>query len=460
MIGRLAFRSLTAHPVRSVVLAAGFGAGVAVMAILLGVAEVVLQQAQAPALVGGGDVVIRMNPQVPARLLLAGTLQADALRMRVRVAAPAHTRELYLLRKDRVVPVAARGGIPSHERALGDEETARIDDWQDSPADVAWTNAAPADVLRQVDRFHPIPDAPEWADSWAEWLYFNGRAKDARFYLTFLVGPRTSRGTRPAGVRLQLERKGRLETYSSASELTDADVESAPDLKIGASSVRLEGTQYRLHLDLADAQGRRAVGDLLLEATPGRLVPPVELGGARGWRTGYVVPVMSGALAGTIALDDGAVELDGGSGYHDHNWGFWEGVSWQWGQVHHGDLSLVYGRVLPPADAADPERLPGFVGALGPDGPIAYATNVTITETNDANGRPQTVTVRARGSALDVTLRFAVASAVTTRTAQGPLGSGLDFLQLRGEYRVSGRAGTQMIDFTAPGVAETFRGTR
>src|SRR5688572_18632176 len=147
MIGRLAFRSLTAHPVRSVVLAAGFGAGVAVMAILLGVAEVVLQQAQAPALVGGGDVVIRLSPQVPARLLLAGTLQADALRSRVRVAAPAHTRGLFLVRHGRVVPVAARAGIPSLERALGDEETSTIEAWQDSPEDVAWTEAAPSDVL-------------------------------------------------------------------------------------------------------------------------------------------------------------------------------------------------------------------------------------------------------------------------------------------------------------------------
>ena len=458
MIGRLAFRSLTAHPIRSAVLATGFGAGVAVMAILLGVAEVVLQQAQAPALVGGGDVVIRLNPQVPARLLLTGTLQANALRTRVRVAAPAHTRQLYLVRDGRIVPVAARGGIPSLERALGDEETAGIAIWQDSPADVAWTNAAPSELLRQVDRFHPIPDVPEWADSWAEWLYFNGRAKDARFYLTFLVGPRTPRGTRSAGVRLQLERNGRVESYSSSSELTDADVARAPDLNVGASFVRLEGMQYRLHLDLRDARGRRAAGDLTLEATPGRLVPPVELGGARGWRTGYVVPVMSGPLTGTLTLDDGVVSLDGGTGYHDHNWGFWEGVSWQWGQVHHGDLSLLYGRVLPPASAADPERLPGFVGALGPDGPIAYATNVTITETNDQNGRPQTITVRARGSAVDLTLRFAVASAVTTPMAQGPLGSGLDFLQLRGEYRVTGRAGTQTIDFTAAGAAETFRG--
>ena len=82
MIGRLAVRSLTAHPIRSAILAVGFGLGVSVMAILLGVAEVVLDQAQSPALVGGGDVVIRLNPRFPARLLMSGTLQG-------RLCAPA-----------------------------------------------------------------------------------------------------------------------------------------------------------------------------------------------------------------------------------------------------------------------------------------------------------------------------------------------------------------------------------
>jgi hypothetical protein len=43
---------------------------------------------------------------------------------------------------------------------------------------------------------------------------------------------------------------------------------------------------------------------------------------------------------------------------------------------------------------------------------------------------------------------------------QGPLSSGLDLLQLRGQYVVTGRAGDRSIDFTAPGSAETFRGER
>ena len=457
MIGRLAFRSLTAHPVRTGVLAAGFGAGVAVMAILLGVAEIVLQQAQSPALVGGGDVLVRLGPQVPARLVLAGTLQGDALRDRVRVASPFDTSDLYLVRGNRSVLVTARGGIPSLERAIGDSETAGIDTWRDSAVDEAWTLETPERVLRAVDRFHAIPDAPAWSASWAEWLYFNGRAEGARFYLTFLAGPRTEDGQRAAGVRLQLDRGGRVDTFSAGTTLTEEALSHAPDLAIGPNTVRLDGLVYRIHLDLTGDAGR-VRGDLTLQASAGRLVPPLQMAGSRGWITGYVVPVMSGALGGTITLNGAPIPLDGGTGYHDHNWGFWEGVSWQWGQVQHDDLSLIYGRVFPPAEAADPERLPGFVGVLGPDGPLAYATNVTIAETNDAAGRPQRIEIRARGPALDVTLRFIVESAVTTPMTQGALANDLDFLQMRGEYTVTGRAGTRTLAFTSAGAAETFRG--
>ena len=115
--------------------------------------------------------------------------------------------------------------------------------------------------------------------------------------------------------------------------------------------------------------------------------------------------------------------------------------------------------MFPPREAADPDRVPGFVGVLGPDGPLGYATSVTITKTSDERGQPRTVLIRARGSGLDVELKFLVESVVTTRaTGSGPLTSGLDFLQLRGNYAVTGRAGSRVLKFTAPGSAETFRG--
>ena len=92
-------------------------------------------------------------------------------------------------------------------------------------------------------------------------------------------------------------------------------------------------------------------------------------------------------------------------------------MRWQWGQVAHDDLSIVYGRVFPPPDVADPDRVPGFLGVLGAKGPIGFSTAVSVEETGDDRGVPQTVTVRARGQSVDLTLAFAVDRLVRTAMA-------------------------------------------
>jgi hypothetical protein len=114
--------------------------------------------------------------------------------------------------------------------------------------------------------------------------------------------------------------------------------------------------------------------------------------------------------------------------------------------------------VFPPREAADPERLPAFVGALGPNGPLGYATSVRITEQNDAGGQPLSISIDGRGPAINLQMTFAKMSQVTTPMTDGPLGNGVNFLQMRGAYQVRGRAGGREFDFTAPGSAETFRG--
>ncbi len=464
MIITLAIRTLFAHPVRSAVLAAGFGLGVAVMAILLGVGRVVLEQARAPELSGGGDVLVSGHAGTvsAARVLLAGAFRGAPLGSQTRVASPWSRATLYLIDDAGTLSVRSRGGIPSLERALGDPEI-EGQPWLDTAADARWVSPPPDDLLRSIDRFHPVPDVPARATSWAEWLYFNGRAADARFYLTFLVGPHQTAGTaspRVAGVRLQLDRGGEVESFAASALLTAEDLARTPELTIGNNHVRLEGARYVVSVDLRSPRGRRVSGTITVDGAPDRLLPPIEIFGANGWRTGYVVPVMSGALNGSLDLGGARINLDNGVGYHDHNWGFWQGVSWQWGQVHEGGLSFVYGRVFPPADAADPERMPGFLGALGPDGPLGYATNVTIDETNNAAGRPERIVIRGRNTALDLTLTFSVTDAVVNRMHGGALATGLDFLQMRGTYEVRGRVGDRDISFTSPGAAETFRGRR
>jgi hypothetical protein len=313
-----------------------------------------------------------------------------------------------------------------------------------------------------MDRFHPIPEVPGRASSWSEWLYFNGRTASTRFYLTFIAGPRLASGGRTLAVRLQLERKGQMKSYSHTRPVTDDQLASAPDLTAGPNSVRLIGSEYRIHVDLAaESGGSRAIGDIVVRAVPGKSLPPFTMRGARGWVSGYVVPIMSGELDGIISLGHETIHLSGGTGYHDHNWGFWEGVRWQWGQVEGSGLSFVYGRVYPPSDAADGARLPGFLVALGPAGPVGYATDVTIEEVDTSSGiSPRRIVVTGRGESLTLTFDIAIDQVTATRMGQGSFGSGMNFLQLRGTYRASGRAGDRSIEFTAPGSAETFRASK
>ena len=441
-------------------LACGFGFGIAVMAELLGVGDVILDQARSPALQGGGDLVVSgaFGAVDNARYVLSVVRGTPGTRSHVVVASPSRKQSLYLIMPGMVVPIVVRAGVPSLERAVGDKEVAGAAAWVDTPGDARWTAVDSGDVLRSMDRFHGQPDVPEFSSSWAEWLYFNGRSADGRvrFYLTFLVGPVTRPGVRSAGVRLQLDRDGHVKNYASRAEVDEQSaIDRAPNLDIGQNQVRLDGLQYHISLRLrAEDDGSELDGTLTLNPDAGRSLPPLVIRGARGWLSGYVVPVLSGRMSGAITLGRETISLEGASGYHDHNWGFWRDVRWQWGQVADGDLSLVYGRVFPPADVADADRMPGFLGVLDRQGLIGVATNVSIAEERTA-GAPTGINVTARGNAIDLHLTFAVDR--TVRTGRTMSGGATDFLQLGGTYRVEGRVGGRSINFTARGAAETFQ---
>ena len=465
MILRLALRSLATRPVRTAVLACGFGFGIAVMAALLGVGDVILEQAHSPALEGGGDVVIngRFGPLENARFLIANVLGSPDIAAQAVAVAPSKRATLYMLKDGRATAVAVTGGLPGAERAVGDREIDATAGWHDDAADRGWSAPDRDDVLKAMDRFHPIPETPEFAASWAEWLYFNGRTADGRlrFYLTFMVGPSSAPGRRAAGVRLQLDRDGRTTTYAAGESVDAAKVlTTAPDLDIAGCHVRLEGSRYRITLTLPGASGT-----LTLDAAPGQSLPPATITGARGWVTGYTAPALSGRVDGDLTIGHDHVVLQAAAGYHDHNWGFWKGVRWQWGQVANGDLSLVYGRIVPPPDVADPDRVPGFLGVMAANptagsrqGPIGFSTAVSVEETGDAGGVPQRVFVRARGETIDLELVFTVDRSVrTAMPMMAAPGAPTDFLQLGGEYLVKGKVGVRAIDFTARGAAETFR---
>lgn len=424
------------------------------MAALLGVGAVILEQARSPQLQGGGDEVLWSG----FGLIEDAPFVLSSVRALTKTASPSRRATVYLTKENREAPIAviAHGGVPSLEKAIGDPEVKDIAAWSDAPADARWKNVDPAAVLRALDRFHQQPDVPEFAASWAEWLYFNGRTSDGRvrFYLTFIVGPVTTPGHRSAGVRLQLDRDGKTTSYAAQAEVDERTVlDKAPDLDIAGNTVRLDGQQYRISLRLPGAGG-----ELVLNPSPGRSLPPAVLRGARGWLSGYVVPVLSGGLSGSLKVAGDVLSLDGAAGYHDHNWGFWRDVRWQWGQVSGGGLSFIYGRVFPPADVAAADRIPGFLGVMDGGGLVGVATNVTIAEhraDGGAGAAPASIDVTARGSGIDLRLSFATERSV--RTALSMTGGATDFLQLGGTYRVEGRAAGRPVDFTARGAAETFQ---
>ena len=83
MMLRVAWRSLMTRPIRAAVLAAGFGFGIAVMVELLGVGQVILQQSHAPALAGGGDLVVSgpFGPVSTARYVISTLRHAPTSRV-------------------------------------------------------------------------------------------------------------------------------------------------------------------------------------------------------------------------------------------------------------------------------------------------------------------------------------------------------------------------------------------
>src|SRR5258707_8647790 len=101
MIVRLALRSLAVRPVRTAVLACGFGLGIAVMAALLGVGEVILEQARSPALRGGGDMIVWS----PLGRIEDAPFVLSSVRALAKAASPSREATVYLMHGGTTIPV-------------------------------------------------------------------------------------------------------------------------------------------------------------------------------------------------------------------------------------------------------------------------------------------------------------------------------------------------------------------
>ena len=494
----LAFRNLLLRPWRTLFLLLGFGVGVGVMIVLLSIGEAMLAQARDERLVGGGDVTV-LPEGLDVELMKTGgvgglffsisnarfvnqqLLSAPRLADRVRAVAPQIEGKLLYLRTagGREVPVRAAGEIPSATAAVGGLPRIVAGRWDDDDADRRWLRPTAAELRHDLDHFHLPPDGVADRETWAEWHYFNVLSADRRrwAFVTLAIGGDVPDGEW-GGQVLVTTHGDREPDRRFAADVPREGIRfstDSADLVLGGSRVTvLADGRYRVvaSAPAADGRGGEARVDLVVSPTPGAYFPGVDLGGD-AVVSGYVVPALRATASGTVCVAGRCERLDEVQGYHDHNWGIWRRVDWEWGASRAGDFTLLYGRVQPADDVAEIQPLLlyvvdslGFLTLMRPR-KIAYEDGRTL----QAGGRPLRVPSRftmgdARG-ADTLRLEVTVEHATATDTREGYLARGDTasarrlgrpwFVQMKGVARLTGRVGGRRIEGEGTGFFETYR---
>ena len=481
MLWILAFRHLVVRKRRAAFLLLGFALGVGVMIVLLSVGEAMVAQSRDAELVGGGEVTVLPQgidleamrtggvggqffgierARFVVRQLVGGPRQADV----VRAVSPAiEGKMLYLRHRGAAVSVPVRAGaeVPSRARALGAGLDVVAGRWEDTPGDSAWIAPTTQQLYDELDRFHrPLrPDS-----TWGEWHYFNVvSGPEEWWYLTWLVGGRVGEPGRWGGQLLVTHRRpdGRYERFTA--NVPDAQVAfdtARADLTLGPNTVRQRDGVYRLHADARGAEGGRVRLDLAVTPLPRRYFPPVELR-EDAFLSGYVVPALAARATGTLCAGARCSRVRDAPAYHDHNWGVWRDVTWEWGQGRGTALSLLYGGVYGPAGVEGTTAAPFFitlVDSLGMRQVLRFRT-IRYEGARPAKGVPGVVaperfTLVAVREADSVRLDVRVSEALASRT--GAAGFERAFVQMRGRFAIGGRvAGTAVAD-TGSGFFETY----
>ncbi len=489
MILRLVWQSLARRPGRSLLLLGGYALGVGVTVALLSIGDALVEQSRDRDLLGGGDLLV-LPAGIDVETLKTGGVSSLYFRIdrasyfyrevlssprfagSVEAAAPWIDDELLYLRAGAsALPVSAGGEIPSLSRALGVDPELVDGRWEDGPAAERWR--APSDsVLRAgIDAFH-LPEGPAATDStWAEWHYFNLRAPDDAWwlYLTYLVGGRVPDGRWGGRLLATLvAADGSERVFSETRDAAEVRFHTdRPDLVIGPSEVALDaGGRYRIAASIPadDGSGDTLVVNLLLEPEPRRYLPPVDVSPG-GFESGYVVPVLSGVASGRVCDRSGCRAVTEAPAYHDHNWGVWRDVAWDWGKARAGDLSILYGGVrrtggsdAPPGAVEEGGRFLFVVDSLGLLGVLPIRELIRFGVGTGEAGQPtapDSIRVEAARGDERVTLRIRVAHARISRRTEEDEGPDR-FVQMRGQIEVEGSLLGEPVRASGSGFFETW----
>lgn len=496
MLALLSFRHLVQRPWRTLFLLVGYALGVGVMVVLLSIGTAMLTQARSERLVGGGDITVLpegIDIEVMktgglggmflsidhARFVYRQLLASPRLAGDVSAAAPQIVGKLvYITDPDgRQHPARANGQIPSRNAAVGAGATVVAGSWGDDVQDQRWMAPTPFELRNQIDHFHEPPPSVAGDSSWAEWHYFNVVSANSRrwAFISFIVAGQVPNGRWGGQVLVTLHEQGkpqrRFEATVPAREVRYST--SDADLTIGPSSVTvLPDGRYALHaVAREDGTGVPLTLDLTLSPQAGAYFPGAAVA-ADSLVSGYVVPALRANADGSICVRTNCERFEGAQAYHDHNWGVWRGVTWEWGAGRAGELGVLYGRVedrgptdLRPLFVYVTDSL-GFLAVFRPQ-TIAYTDGRTIT----INGKR--VAVPSRGVMTDVrgddSIRVEIevqdAAGTDTRNPsaeRGETGAARAiarpyFIQMKGLFHVTGRVHGTPIDGRGTGFFETYR---
>jgi hypothetical protein len=504
MISLLAFRNIVYRPWRSVLLFFGYGVGVAVMIVLLSVGEALVSQAREEKLVGGGSITVLpqgIDVEVMktggvgglffsidhSRFIYHQLLASPRLAPLVSAVAPQiDGRVLYMyVRPGDEWTVRAAGEIPSANAKVNAPLDIKSGSWKDDENDRQWISPTLAELRHQMDHFHRPPASVTNAESWAEWHYFNVLSADRKrwAFISLIVGGDV-RGTDWGGsVTITLREEGRA-SRKFVSLIPRDRVQfstTKADLKLGSSTVSVDGNgNYVVRAAAAEEKGSGTV-NMSLVVTPSRgAYFPGATYTSGNFVSGYTVPGLRASATGQICVTGRCEQFDNAQSYHDHNWGVWRGITWDWGASRAGSYTILYGRVMGPEGRATPllvylvDSL-GFRAVFRPKS-VAYEDNREIV----VNGR--NIRVPSRATFADVrgddTLRIdlSIEDAIGTDTryesgiatpfvgrkeSQRPPSAGNltrpYFIQMKGTAHVSGRVGGSPIEGTGTGFFETYR---
>lgn len=485
MIRLLAFRNIAYRPWRSLLLFFGYGVGVAVMIVLLSIGEAMLTQARSERLVGGGSITVLpegLDVEVMktggigglffsignSSFLYRQLLASPRFKTDIRVVAPQiEGRVLYARAPDgSEYPVHALGEIPSANAVVGAAPTIAEGDWQDDEGDRRWTAPTPAELRHEIDRFHLPPDGIANRESWGEWHYFNVLSAGGRrwAFISFIVAGDVTGDEWGGNLLVTLrEQEGRTRTYSAKVDrsrvrfsTTDADL-AFGDSRVTVlpngdydviASAREEGGPGRIAISLNVAPAARAY------------FPGVSMGAEGGdFVSGYAVPALRASASGTLCVDGECETLAEAPAYHDHNWGVWKGVTWEWGASRAGQYTFLYGRVHPPDSTGSvPPVLVYLIDSLGFRA-LFRPKEIIYEDGRRAKAGGRELAVPSRAVLFDerdgdtLRIELGIEDAIATRMRPGqPY-----FIQMKGTARISGRLGGEPLTGAGTGFFETFR---